>query len=98
MVPLIPLLLALLDFTLALMALPGIRAGYAAIAKWETKQRFLHGECPHLSNSTLAPSEDETRDMMCRGQKDALFAHQAPFVFLVAWTIFGTIPFYLYWK
>lgn len=96
MVLLIPPLLSLLGFMLALMALPGILAGYAAIGKWEEKQRALHCRCPNLREFTLAASDDETRDMMRRGQRGALFAHQAPFVFLVAWTVFGLIPFYLY--
>lgn len=96
MVLLIPPLLSLLGFVLAAMALPGIRAAYSAIAKWETKQRALHDRRPSLVEFTLAPNEDETRDTMRRGQRGALFAHQAPFVFLVAWAIFGAIPFYLY--
>ncbi|GBQ70269.1 hypothetical protein AA103196_2440 [Ameyamaea chiangmaiensis NBRC 103196] len=95
MVLLIPPLLSLLGFVLAL---PGIRAGYAAIAKWEGKQRALHDRMPCLMDYTLAPNEDETRDMMRRGQRGALFAHQAPYVFLVAWTIFAGLPFYLYLK
>ncbi|GBR06657.1 hypothetical protein [Acetobacter oeni] len=98
MVLLIPPLCSLLGFVLALMALPGIRAAYAAIAKWEGKQRVLHQRSPCLAELTLGAGEDETRDMMRRGQKGALFAHQAPFVFLVAWAIFGFIPFYLYLK
>jgi len=96
MVLLIPPLFSLLGFMLALMALPGIRAGYAAIGKWEEKQRALHHRYPHLAEFTLATSEDDTRDMMRRGQRGALFAHQAPFVFLIAWAVFGLIPFYLY--
>jgi len=97
MVLLVPPLFSLLGFMLALMALPGIRAGYAAIGKWEEKQRALHHRYPHLIEFTLAASDDEIRDMMRRGQRGALFAHQAPFVFLTAWTVFCLIPFYLYW-
>jgi len=84
MVLLVPPLFSLLGFMLALMALPGIRAGYAAIGKWEEKQRALHSRCAHLVEFTLAASEDETRDTMRRAQGGALFAHQAPFVFLIA--------------
>lgn len=97
MVLLVPPLFSLLGFTLALMALPGIRAGYAAIGKWEEKQRTLHSHCLHLAEFTLATSEVEARDTLRRGQRGALFAHQAPFVFLIAWTVFALIPFYLYW-
>nr|WP_061511193.1 hypothetical protein [Gluconobacter thailandicus] len=97
MVLLVPPLFSLLGFMLALMALPGIRAGYAAIGKWEEKQRALHHRSHHLIEFTLAANDDQTRDMMRRGQRGALFAHQAPFVFLTAWTIFCIIPFYLYW-
>ncbi|MBM3098919.1 hypothetical protein JRX38_13015 [Gluconobacter cerinus] len=98
MVLLLPPLFSLLGFVLAAMALPGIRAAYAAIGKWEGKQRMLHQRSPSLTDFTLAPNEDETRDMMRRAQRGALFAHQAPFIFIIAWTIFGFIPFYLYLK
>ncbi|WP_215745352.1 MULTISPECIES: hypothetical protein [Gluconobacter] len=98
MVLLLPPLFSLLGFVLALMALPGIRAAYAAIGKWEGKQRILHTRSPDLTDFTLAPNEDETRDMMRRAQRGALFAHQAPFIFMIAWALFGIIPFYLYLK
>ncbi|MBB2203270.1 hypothetical protein [Gluconacetobacter tumulisoli] len=93
-----PVLFSLLGFVLALMAWPGIRAAYAAIAKWEEKERALHGRCSYLVNFTLAANEDDSLDMTRRNQEGALFAHRAPIVFVVAWTIFGIIPFYLYLK
>ncbi|AOX17247.1 RipA family octameric membrane protein [Kozakia baliensis] len=97
MVLLIPPLLALLGFMLTFLAWPGIRAAYDAIARWENKQHELHKRCGYLSDFTLAPNDNDTRDMMKRAQEGALFAHRAPLVFLIAWAIFGFIPFYLYW-
>lgn len=96
MVLLLPPLFSLLGFVLAILALPGIRAGYAAIGKWDIKQRILHRHYPELNDFTLAPNDDEARGMVQRSQRGSLFAQQAPLVFLVAWTLFGIIPFYLY--
>lgn len=44
LIVLIPVLFSLLGLVLALMAWPGVRAAYAAIAKWETKERALFAQ------------------------------------------------------
>jgi len=98
MVLIIPPLMALLGFVLAAMAWPGIRAAYAAIAKWEAREHALHQRCNFLVDFTLATSEDDERDMMRRGQEGARFALRAPLVFLGAWAVFGVVPFFLYLK
>lgn len=98
LIVLIPVLFSLLGLVLALMAWPGIRAAYAAIAKWETKERALHDRCVSLANFTLAANENDSLDMTRRSQEGALFAHRAPLVFVIAWMIFAAIPFYLWLK
>lgn len=96
MVLLIPPLLAVLGFMLALLAWPGIRAAYAAISKWEAKEHSLHTRCHHLQDFTLATTENDMRDLMRRDKEGARFAMRAPIVFLVTWAVFAAIPFYLY--
>lgn len=96
LVLLIPVLFSLLGLVLALMAWPGIRAAYAAIAKWETKERALHDQCASLTNFTLAATENDSLDMTRRSQEGALFAHRAPIVFVIAWIVFAIIPFCLW--
>ncbi|GBR01340.1 hypothetical protein ACFFGF_07330 [Asaia lannensis] len=93
---LIPPLLSLLGFMLTLIALPGIRAGYGAIGKWNEKEQVLHRRCPGLSEFTLGRSDEDARAMMHRARRGGMFAHQAPLVFLIAWSVFALIPFCLY--
>ncbi|WP_025822430.1 hypothetical protein [Asaia astilbis] len=93
---LVPCLFCLLGFLLALMALPGIRAGYACIEKWEKKQSELISRNELLGDMSLISTKIEAYDTRCRARRAAMFTHQAPLLFLIAWSIFFLIPSILF--
>lgn len=93
---LIPCLFCLLGFMLAVMALAGIRAGYAAISKWEGRQRELIAQNAIFGKLTLFSNEDEAYDTERRSQRGSIFTHKAPLLFMFAWTVFFSIPAILF--
>jgi len=94
-ITLLPPGLALLGFTLAASAAPGIRAAYVAISRWEGREHSLHQQCATLSPFNLGNEELESRDMAKRSREGALFAKRAPLAFMVAWAAFLGLSIYL---
>jgi len=84
--------LALLGFTLAASAAPGIHAAYVAIGRWEAREHRLHAKCRGLSLFSLANEEHETRESERRSREGALFAKRAPAAFMAAWAAFFLLP------
>ena len=85
--------LSIVGIVLALLAWPGVKASFKIIIEWNIRQRQLIRDSPVMVDTMWRPDPPGRKKVRAdpNVHRSMIFARSVPFVFVVAWTILGTV-------